>query len=69
MKQVGGSHYENMELQPITVMGSNFTDEQFEGYLAGNVLKYIMRYRNKNGVEDLKKASTYLNELIFHLEV
>ena len=35
-----------------------------EGYLVGNVIKYISRYDEKNGVEDLEKARWYLNKLI-----
>jgi len=38
--------------------------EQFEGYLAGNVIKYISRYKDKNGVQDLAKAEHYLQKLI-----
>lgn len=34
----------------------------------GNVLKYMMRWKNKNGLEDLKKAQWYLNRLITNLE-
>ena len=40
------------------------TDEGFEYYLQGNIMKYLWRYRYKNGVEDLKKALWYLNKLI-----
>ena len=40
------------------------TNEQAEGYLQGNILKYIWRYRYKNGIEDLEKAQWYLNKLI-----
>ena len=42
--------------------------EGFEYYLQGNIMKYLWRYRYKNGVEDLKKAQWYLNELIDVLE-
>ena len=35
-----------------------------EGYLIGNVIKYISRYDEKNGIEDLEKARWYLNKLI-----
>jgi len=35
-----------------------------EGYLVGNVIKYISRYDEKNGIEDLRKAKWYLNKLI-----
>ena len=40
------------------------TNEGSEYYLQGNIIKYIWRYRYKNGAEDLKKAQWYLNELI-----
>lgn len=69
MNQVGGTHYENMRIEPITLMRENFTDAEFEGFLKGNALKYLMRYQAKNGVEDLKKCSTYISELIKFLEV
>ena len=40
------------------------TNEQAEGYLQGNIMKYIWRDRYKNGLEDLQKAQWYLNKLI-----
>ena len=40
------------------------TNDLSEGYLQGNILKYVWRYRYKNGIEDLKKARWYLNKLI-----
>lgn len=40
------------------------TNEQSEGYLQGNIMKYVWRYRYKNGLEDLQKAQWYLNKLI-----
>lgn len=40
------------------------TKEQVQGFYVGNVMKYITRYQGKNGVEDLKKARTYLDRLI-----
>ena len=40
------------------------TDVGFEYYLQGNIMKYLWRYRYKNGVEDLKKAEWYLKALI-----
>ena len=39
------------------------TDEGFEYYLQGNVMKYLWRYRYKNGIEDIDKAIFYLNKL------
>lgn len=40
------------------------SDEAFEGYLTGNVLKYLYRWKHKNGTEDLKKANEYIKYLI-----
>jgi len=66
-KQVGGDHYMK-DVQPWDAMRSWMTDEQFEGFLRGNVIKYIARYKDKNGVEDLRKCKHYLQELIGMLE-
>ncbi len=67
-RQVGGSHYRDMQMQPWDVMRAWMTPEQFEGYLRGNALKYLARYPDKNGLEDLKKAEHYLHKLIQELE-
>ena len=40
------------------------TGDGFEHYLQGNIIKYLWRYRYKNGIEDLKKARFYLDKLI-----
>lgn len=57
-------HYKNQGIEPIDLMRNNFSKEEFAGFLQGNVLKYMLRYKDKNGVEDLKKAKTYLTWLI-----
>ena len=44
------------------------TNEGYEYYLQGNILKYLWRYRYKNGVEDLNKAKFYLERLIKEVE-
>lgn len=54
------NHYTNGEIEVIDYIKDKLTDEQFEGYCIGNVLKYISRYRLKNGTEDLEKAAVYL---------
>lgn len=61
--QVGGSHYLK-PIQPWDAMRAWMSDDAFCGYLQGNVIKYIARYRDKGGVEDLKKAAHYLQRLI-----
>ena len=40
--------------------------EEFTGFLRASHFQYMWRYKNKNGVEDLKKADWYLNKLIHH---
>lgn len=63
-KQVGGTHYTDMPVQPWDAMQAWMTPEQFCGYLLGNVIKYAARHPAKGGVEDLKKARHYLDKLI-----
>ncbi len=46
--QIGGDHYAKCAIQPIDYIMANRLD-----YLQGNVIKYVTRYKNKNGVEDL----------------
>lgn len=57
--QVGGSHYKNFKIQPV-----EFIHQNGIGYMAGNVIKYVSRYREKNGIEDLKKARHYIDMMI-----
>ena len=58
------SHYTQGGIETIDYIQSKLTHEQFEGYLAGNILKYVSRYPHKNGIEDLKKAGWYLDKLV-----
>ena len=59
--QIGGNHYKDMAIQPIHfIMGNNLD------FLQGNILKYICRYKSKNGLQDLLKAKHYLDILIEH---
>ena len=60
--QVGGSHYKDMPIQPVEYIHANAM-----GYLEGNVVKYVSRWRNKNGIADLEKAKHYI-ELLIDLE-
>jgi len=61
-------HYADKEIEVIDYIKDTLTKEEFQGYLSGNILKYISRYNLKNGVEDLKKARYYLEKLISILE-
>ena len=57
--QVGGSHYKDMAIQP-----SEYIVKNGLGWFEGNVIKYISRFRAKNGIKDLEKARHYLDLLI-----
>lgn len=57
--QVGGSHYKNLAIQPLEFIVANELD-----FPSGNVVKYVVRYKLKGGLEDLKKARHYLDLLI-----
>ena len=57
------AHYTKSGIETIDIIES-VTDDGFESYLQGNILKYLCRYKYKNGVEDLEKARWYLNRLI-----
>jgi len=57
------AHYNKAGIETIDAIGA-MCGEGFECYLQGNILKYLWRYKYKNGVEDLSKAKWYLNKLI-----
>ena len=60
-------HYNKAGIECIDAIKA-MTDDGFEYYLQGNIMKYLWRYRYKNGAEDLKKAQWYLSELISVVE-
>lgn len=66
--QIGGEHYKSKDVQPWTAMESWMSAEQFEGFLRGNVIKYIARYPDKDGMKDVYKAKHYLERLVELLE-
>jgi hypothetical protein len=57
------THYNQAGIECIDAIAAALGDG-FEYYLQGNVMKYLWRYRYKNGIEDLKKAEWYHNKLI-----
>ena len=61
--QIGGQHYKNRKIQPITYIMENEL-----GFCEGNIVKYITRYKDKNGIEDLMKARHYIDFLIEKLK-
>lgn len=61
-KQVDGNHYKDLVIQPVEYIHANKVP-----YFEGNVIKYVTRWRNKNGIADLEKAKHYI-ELLIDLE-
>lgn len=57
-------HYGQGQIECIEYIEDFLTEEEYIGYLRGNIAKYMHRWRYKNGIEDLKKAQWYLAELI-----
>jgi len=58
-------HYLHGKKETIDVINDCMTSDEFHGYLKGNILKYVSRYKFKGEpLEDLQKASWYLNRLI-----
>lgn len=57
--QIAGTHYKDKSIQPWDYIVANKL-----GYLEGNIVKYVSRWRDKGGIDDLRKARHYLDKLI-----
>ena len=57
--QIGGTHYKKHAIQPWDYIIANNL-----GYLEGNIVKYISRWQDKGGVEDIRKVIHYAQKLI-----
>ena len=58
------SHYTQGGIECIDAIEAAMSEEEFRGYLRGNILKYVWRLCHKGGLTDAKKALWYLNKLI-----
>ena len=58
------SHYQGKTIQVFDVLNEFLTAEENHGFYVGNIIKYVVRFKGKNGREDLLKAREYLNKLI-----
>ena len=58
-KQVGGSHYKKYKIQPVEFIVKNNI-----GFCEGNIIKYVLRFKDKGGIADLEKAKHYIELLI-----
>ena len=57
--QIGGCHYKGFAIQPVEFIFKNKLN-----FIQGSIIKYVCRYTEKNGVEDLYKARHYIDMLI-----
>jgi hypothetical protein len=57
--QVSGTHYKDFKIQPIEFIHANNIP-----FIEGNILKYVMRHKTKNGIDDLMKARHYIDLLM-----
>jgi hypothetical protein len=62
-RQVGGDHYNRYAIQPVDFIIANKID-----WCEANAIKYITRWKHKNGIEDIKKAIHYLEILLERLQ-
>ncbi len=61
-------HYTTGNIECIDAIKASMTATEFEGYLKGNCIKYLWRYRKKGGIESLHKCNWYLLRLINELQ-
>jgi hypothetical protein len=58
-KQIGGNHYKKYKIQPIEFILKNNI-----GFCEANIIKYVLRFKEKGGIADLEKAKHYIELLI-----
>lgn len=58
-KQIGGNHYKDLKIQPVEYAHANGM-----GFLEGSVVKYVTRWKSKDGLKDLEKAKHFIEMLI-----
>jgi hypothetical protein len=63
-KQIGGNHYTGFKIQPIEFIVKNKLS-----FIQGCIIKYICRFENKNGIEDLEKIKHYCDLQIHYCEL
>lgn len=65
---INPNHYKQGGIESIDAIKAFMSEEAFKGFLKGNCQKYLFRYEQKNGIEDLRKCQWYLERLIGVLE-
>lgn len=61
---VNPAHYKQGGIETFDYIRAKLTSPELDGYLKGNIIKYVSRERLKNSTEDLKKAQWYLDKLV-----
>lgn len=61
--QEGGSHYKKLKIQPVEYIHANGIP-----FMEGCVIKYVTRWRDKGGIDDLRKAKHFI-EMLIELEM
>jgi len=61
--KISPQHYSKYKIEPIDFIQANELD-----FAQGNIIKYVLRYKDKNGLEDLQKAKQNIDFLIKYLE-
>ena len=58
------NHYNQGDIECLDAIQSALSDEEFRGYLKGNIIKYVWRESHKGQLEDMKKAQFYINKIV-----
>ena len=66
--KINPPHYKTGLVECIEAIESSLSPEEFKGYLKASIIKYLWRYEQKNGLEDLQKADWFLRKLMYHVE-
>ena len=61
---INPSHYRDSKIECIDAIKASLSTEGFHGYLKGSIQKYLWRYTEKNGQEDLLKAQWFMDRLV-----
>lgn len=62
--KINPDHYKLGGIETYDFIAAKLSKEELKGYLKGNILKYITRESEKNGLEDIKKMQWYVNKLV-----
>lgn len=67
-ERVNPNHFKHQKIETIDMLDDQLDDDGLHGFYKGIIIKYLLRYKYKNGLEDLKKANYYLDRFINRLK-